>query len=105
MLRGRGGDDFSGDLYGLTPLTSGRSNLQVIPSLQGDASEQAPPDLPSFLFKERIVYLVCLRSPVHCPSPRGHFLWAVDTTTTLKLRSRGSVGSAVANINEPTFQA
>mmetsp|Transcript_37326 Transcript_37326/g.71551 ORF Transcript_37326/g.71551 Transcript_37326/m.71551 type:complete len:258 (+) Transcript_37326:75-848(+) len=29
----------------------------VIPSLQGDASEQAPPDLPSFLFKERIVYL------------------------------------------------
>uniref|UniRef100_A0A7S0MTB3 ATP-dependent Clp protease proteolytic subunit n=1 Tax=Pyramimonas obovata TaxID=1411642 RepID=A0A7S0MTB3_9CHLO len=29
----------------------------VIPMLQGDASEQAPPDLPSFLFKERIVYL------------------------------------------------
>jgi len=29
----------------------------VIPSLQGDASEQSPPDLPSFLFKERIVYL------------------------------------------------
>ena len=31
---------------------------QVIPSLQGDASTQAPPDLPSFIFKERIVYLV-----------------------------------------------
>mmetsp|Transcript_63794 Transcript_63794/g.154243 ORF Transcript_63794/g.154243 Transcript_63794/m.154243 type:complete len:253 (+) Transcript_63794:96-854(+) len=29
----------------------------VIPSLQGDASTQAPPDLPSFIFKERIVYL------------------------------------------------
>mmetsp|Transcript_44446 Transcript_44446/g.74137 ORF Transcript_44446/g.74137 Transcript_44446/m.74137 type:complete len:277 (-) Transcript_44446:362-1192(-) len=29
----------------------------VIPMLQGDASEQLPPDLPSFLFKERIVYL------------------------------------------------
>ena len=26
--------------------------------LQGDATEQTPPDLPSFLFKERIVYLV-----------------------------------------------
>ena len=32
--------------------------LQVIPSLTGDASTQAPPDLPSFIFKERIVYLV-----------------------------------------------
>jgi hypothetical protein len=31
---------------------------QVIPSLQGDASTQSPPDLPSFIFKERIVYLV-----------------------------------------------
>lgn len=30
---------------------------QVIPSLQGDASTQSPPDLPSFIFKERIVYL------------------------------------------------
>jgi hypothetical protein len=26
--------------------------------LQGDASQQLPPDLPSYLFKERIVYLV-----------------------------------------------
>jgi len=26
--------------------------------LQGDSSQQLPPDLPSFLFKERIVYLV-----------------------------------------------
>jgi len=26
--------------------------------LSGDATEQTPPDLPSFLFKERIVYLV-----------------------------------------------
>ena len=32
--------------------------LQVIPMLSGDATEQTPPDLPSFLFKERIVYLV-----------------------------------------------
>ena len=31
---------------------------QVIPMLSGDATEQTPPDLPSFLFKERIVYLV-----------------------------------------------
>lgn len=29
----------------------------VIPSLQGEASSQLPPDLPSFIFKERIVYL------------------------------------------------
>lgn len=29
----------------------------VIPSLQGDASTQSPPDLPSYIFKERIVYL------------------------------------------------
>jgi ATP-dependent Clp protease, protease subunit len=28
--------------------------------LQGDASSQAPPDLPSYIFKERIVYLVCI---------------------------------------------
>ena len=26
--------------------------------LQGNATDQTPPDLPSFLFKERIVYLV-----------------------------------------------
>jgi len=31
--------------------------LQVIPALAGDATEQTPPDLPSYLFKERIVYL------------------------------------------------
>jgi hypothetical protein len=31
---------------------------QVIPALSGDATEQTPPDLPSYLFKERIVYLV-----------------------------------------------
>ncbi len=30
---------------------------RVIPSLIGDANTQPPPDLPSFLFKERIVYL------------------------------------------------
>ena len=35
-----------------------RERAQVIPQLQGDATEQTPPDLPSFLFKERIVYLV-----------------------------------------------
>jgi len=29
----------------------------VIPSLAGDANEQTPPDLPSYLFKERIVYM------------------------------------------------
>lgn len=29
----------------------------VIPSLQGDASTQSPPDLPSYIFKERIIYL------------------------------------------------
>lgn len=34
--------------------------LQVIPQLQGDATDQTPPDLPSYLFKERIVYLVSL---------------------------------------------
>lgn len=30
---------------------------QVIPMLSGDATDQIPPDLPSYLFKERIVYL------------------------------------------------
>ena len=34
--------------------------LQVIPQLQGDATDQTPPDLPSYLFKERIIYLVSL---------------------------------------------
>jgi hypothetical protein len=32
--------------------------VQVIPALAGDATEQTPPDLPSYLFKERIVYVV-----------------------------------------------
>ncbi|CAL8460770.1 g301 [Coccomyxa elongata] len=37
---------------------AGRLNVQaVMPQLQGDATEQTPPDLPSYLFKERIVYL------------------------------------------------
>ena len=40
----------------LRPLSS--TCPQVIPMLSGDATEQTPPDLPSFLFKERIVYLV-----------------------------------------------
>eukprot|EP01024_Parvocaulis_polyphysoides_P066513 TRINITY_DN7821_c1_g1_i4.p2 TRINITY_DN7821_c1_g1~~TRINITY_DN7821_c1_g1_i4.p2 ORF type:complete len:164 (-),score=8.83 TRINITY_DN7821_c1_g1_i4:160-651(-) len=31
--------------------------VAVIPMLSGDATEQTPPDLPSYLFKERIVYL------------------------------------------------
>jgi ATP-dependent Clp protease, protease subunit len=31
--------------------------------LAGDATEQTPPDLPSYLFKERIVYLVCIPLP------------------------------------------
>ena len=42
-----------------SPLIA-RPAPKVIPSLQGDASTQAPPDLPSFIFKERIVYLVCV---------------------------------------------
>lgn len=37
---------------------SGSVGSQVIPMLSGDATDQTPPDLPSFLFKERIVYLV-----------------------------------------------
>lgn len=40
---------------------SSRGSLQVtnvIPMIQGDASQQLPPDLPSYLFKERIVYMV-----------------------------------------------
>lgn len=42
----------------LTKLrTSCRGGLQVIPQLSGDATSQTPPDLPSYLFKERIVYL------------------------------------------------
>lgn len=39
---------------------------QVIPALAGDATEQTPPDLPSYLFKERIVYVVsCLPRIAH----------------------------------------
>lgn len=34
------------------------SSAQVIPQLAGDATQQTPPDLPSYLYKERIVYLV-----------------------------------------------
>ena len=44
-----------------SPLIA-RPAPKVIPSLQGDASTQAPPDLPSFIFKERIVYLVCVEA-------------------------------------------
>lgn len=40
------------------PLVSEPNGVQVIPMLSGDATEQTPPDLPSYLFKERIVYLV-----------------------------------------------
>ncbi|KAL6781230.1 CLPR4 [Auxenochlorella protothecoides x Auxenochlorella symbiontica] len=37
---------------------AGRLDVQaVIPQLSGDATSQTPPDLPSYLFKERIVYL------------------------------------------------
>jgi len=40
--------------------------MQVIPSLQGDASSQSPPDLPSYIFKERIVYLVSFVADINC---------------------------------------
>jgi hypothetical protein len=43
-------------------LCRSENSRQVIPSLQGDASSQSPPDLPSYIFKERIVYLVSLYS-------------------------------------------
>ena len=33
------------------------SYLQVIPFQKGEASQQPPPDLPSYLFKNRIVFL------------------------------------------------
>ena len=37
------------------------SRLQVVPFLRGTAWEQPPPDLASFLYKNRIVYLgMCL---------------------------------------------
>lgn len=40
---------------------------QVIPMLADDATRRTPPDLPSFLFKERIVYLVrCLIGESGC---------------------------------------
>lgn len=38
--------------------STGRLEISaVIPSMQGNADTQSPPDLPSFIFKERIVYL------------------------------------------------
>ena len=51
---------FSGNMAPLLSSCQQYSSvaLQVIPQLQGDATEQTPPDLPSYLFKERIVYLV-----------------------------------------------
>lgn len=42
----------------LRGATNAAAWAQVIPMLAGNATEQTPPDLPSFLFKERIVYLV-----------------------------------------------
>jgi hypothetical protein len=54
-------------------------NDQVIPMLAGDATDQTPPDLPSFLFKERIVYLVRI---VRCAGLRcehyAHIVRAFD---------------------------
>ena len=44
--------------YDSTPHYTPVMLTQVIPMLAGDATDQTPPDLPSFLFKERIVYLV-----------------------------------------------
>ena len=46
--------------------TYGLAALQVIPALQGDATDQTPPDLPSYLFKERIVYLVSIGARALC---------------------------------------
>lgn len=42
----------------LPTTRSALPGLQVIPMLAGDATDQTPPDLPSYLFKERIVYVV-----------------------------------------------
>jgi ATP-dependent Clp protease protease subunit len=39
------------------------NKLMVIPTLSGDASSQNPPDLSSFLFKQRIVYLAMSMVP------------------------------------------
>lgn len=53
-----GGDKLS--VRARAATTGGARRLEttaVIPMLQGDATDQAPPDLPSFLFKERIVYM------------------------------------------------
>jgi len=40
--------------------------MQVIPQMSGEATDQTPPDLPSYLFKERIVYLVSLPPSIAC---------------------------------------
>ena len=49
--------------------------LQVIPQLQGDATNQTPPDLPSYLFKERIVYLVRQILDSHCADCHSNHSW------------------------------
>lgn len=54
----------------------------VIPMLQGDATEQTPPDLPSFLFKNRIVYLV--RGQIHESSVSGSPNWSPARTRGAK---------------------
>ena len=51
-------------------MAHGAAALQVIPALQGDATDQTPPDLPSYLFKERIVYLVSLGASSLCAKQR-----------------------------------
>jgi hypothetical protein len=43
----------------------------VIPALSGDATDQTPPDLPSYLFKERIVYLVSAQAAAARDSMAG----------------------------------
>ena len=72
---------------------------QVIPMLAGDATDQTPPDLPSFLFKERIVYLVstcsCL-SPLCASSGLAHQVSAIARYGSNLLRSAGAPEECLA---------
>ena len=65
---------------------------RVIPSLIGDAATQPPPDLPSFLFKERIVYLGMTLVPSVTELLVAQFLY-LQFEEVLDARAQGRVAN------------
>ena len=74
------------------PRTRRLRTAQVLPQLKGDAGAEAPPDLPSFLFKVRRAARV--RSMARCCSPAARVALSarpqrVARAAGLLLRGRG----------------